>query len=378
MRLEMERRLRIKTNKIFKEFDVDEDRIDESFGGRDAHKKKKVRVVRERIVDPRDQDLHPTGNLPSQAKAEKGLLGLMEIMEKGEADKERTKNTVSAERQKKEGRYLWYPEIGQHLIDASRGKNKDEEEKAYLEAKRTAIDELTARIPQIEEVLKEFKYQVYWAGKILSGYKEKTPFGDQVNATNFLRDTLKIDKSGTDRPLVEKREVSTVKQRELSSKAEEMSFEDKEKLLGEAGYGGTLFADYKRYVYLGIVPKDLDNVMTQVGKLLPFDVREFAEEWKRKIKKEMDNMFKAEPEAESWESKFKEDPLFQTLKQGADNEMWQKKVSEWDQMDERSRDNSLLIYRALMKIKGEGSMTPEAVRLWDSQKSRLEELGLML
>lgn len=80
----------------------------------------------------------------------------------------------------------------------------------------------------------------------------------------------------------------------------------------------------------------------------------------------------------SWEKKYKDDQMFLALKQEVDSETWQKKVFEWSQMNEKSRDDSLLIYRALMKIKGSGEVTPESQRLWNSQKSKLEELGLML
>lgn len=80
----------------------------------------------------------------------------------------------------------------------------------------------------------------------------------------------------------------------------------------------------------------------------------------------------------SWETKYADKQLFQTLKKVVKEDLWQKKMEELSVLDEVTRDNKLMILMALIKIKSEGMTTVEAWRLWDSQKSKLEELGLML
>jgi len=112
MRLEMERRIWITSNKIYREIDVDEDGIDETFGGRIAHKKKRVRVIKERTVQPEDLDLRPT-------KTDQGLLSLMDHLEM-----EKNKKTEATK--EIDGRYLWYPEMGKHLVDVTKSMTKDE------------------------------------------------------------------------------------------------------------------------------------------------------------------------------------------------------------------------------------------------------------
>lgn len=161
-----------------------------------------------------------------------------------------------------------------------------------------------------------------------------------------------------------------VKQRNTE---DEVSFEDKVKMVDGADYGGSLFPAFKKYINGEALPVglEIENVMSQIGKLFPFDVKKFAGEMR--LRRE-----NTEKPVAEWEGKYKNDSMFIALKQVVDREIWQKKVAEWSQMDEISRDNSLLIYRALMKIKGSGMVTLESQRLWDSQKGRLEELGLML
>ncbi|KKT55247.1 MAG: hypothetical protein UW48_C0006G0088 [Microgenomates group bacterium GW2011_GWC1_44_23] len=87
---------------------------------------------------------------------------------------------------------------------------------------------------------------------------------------------------------------------------------------------------------------------------------------------------KVESEAESWETKYDKDSLFQTLKKVVDKEVWQKKMEELSKLDGVTRENKLSILMALIKIKSEGIITVEGQRLWESQKNKLEELGLMI
>ena len=362
MRLEMERRIWITSNKIYREIDVDEDGIDETFGGRSAHKKKRVRVVKERTVQPEDLDLRP-------AKTDKGLLSLMDHLEM-----EKNKKTEATK--EIDGRYLWYPEIGKHLVDVTKSMTKDEDKVLFDERKKTALAELEKRIPEINKIINEFKFQIYWAGKVLNGFNGSTPFGDSQKALDFLRENLGIDKNGVDKYKEDRLDKSEKKGLDNEKKAEEMSFEDKIERVKNSG--GTLVEAYKRYVLSGIKPDNFDYVISQVKQAFPFDVVELAEEWKRKIKEESNNMSKPESEAASWEVTYEDNVLFQSLKQVADKEMWQKKVEELSGLDEVTRKNKLDILMALIKIKSEGVITEEGQRLWNSKKNRLEELGLMI
>ena len=362
MRLEMERRIWITSNKIYREIDVDEDGIDETFGGRIAHKKKRVRVIKERTVQPEDLDLRPT-------KTDQGLLSLMDNLEKKYNKKPEATKEI-------DGRYLWYPEMGKHLVDATKSIATDEDKALFDERKKTALAELEKRIPEINKIINEFKFQIYWAGKVLNGFNGSTPFGDSQKALDFLRENLGIDKNGVDKYKEDRLDKSEKKGLDNEKKAEEMSFEDKIERVKNSG--GTLVEAYKRYVLSGIKPDNFDYVISQVKQAFPFDVVELAEEWKRKIKEESNNMSKPESEAASWEVTYEDNVLFQSLKQVADKEMWQKKVEELSGLDEVTRKNKLDILMALIKIKSEGVITEEGQRLWNSKKNRLEELGLMI
>lgn len=152
-------------------------------------------------------------------------------------------------------------------------------------------------------------------------------------------------------------------------KNEEISFEDKVKKIEQAG--GSIVAAYRDYVKTGMDRGDLPHIMSEMRRAFPFDAEIFAAEWREKL-------YKEEVKPVEWEGKYKNDPMFNALKQVVDREIWQKKVSEWSQMDEISRDNSLMIYCALMQIKGSGEVTPESLRLLDRHQNKLEELGLML
>lgn len=273
----------------------------------------------------------------------------------------------------KDEKLVWYPELPKQLVDATRDKNKTEDEAIYIKSREAALKELETRIPGIREKVKEFKFQVYWSGKILFGYKETTPFGDPQNGLKFLRDELKVGKSGVDEPVVGERRTSEAKPVEKSGKNEEMSFEDKMKMVEAADYGGSLFPAFKKYVNGEALPVGLEveNVMSQIGKLFPFDVKKFAGEMRSRREN-------AEKPVVEWEGKYKDEQLFQTLKKVVNEDLWQKKMEELSVLDEVTRDNKLKILMALIKIKSEGMTTVEAWRLWDSQKSKLEELGLML
>lgn len=192
--------------------------------------------------------------------------------------------------------------------------------------------------------------------------------GIDINELQEARSTVTTEK------IVEKTKRDDVK-KEVKGEVvpEEMSLEDKMKMVGDADYGGSLFPAFKKYVSGEALPVglEIENVMSQVGKLFPFDVRKFAGE----MRSRRENIEKPVVE---WEGKYKNDPMFNTLKQVVDDETWQKKMEELSVLDELTRDNELMILMALIRIKSEGMTTVEAWRLWDSQKSKLEELGLML
>jgi len=83
--------------------------------------------------------------------------------------------------------FVYYPEIAKHLIDATKDYNKKDDRRIFEEAKRLALDELKKRIPNVEDKIRLYKLQIYWAAKVMGGYKEKTPFGDPQRALDFLR-----------------------------------------------------------------------------------------------------------------------------------------------------------------------------------------------
>lgn len=95
--------------------------------------------------------------------------------------------------------FIYYPEIAKHLIDVTKNYDKKDDRQTFEETRRLALEELRKRIPDIQEQIKINKLQIYWAAKVMGGYKEKTPFGDPQIALNFLRQKLKIDLTGVDK-----------------------------------------------------------------------------------------------------------------------------------------------------------------------------------
>ncbi len=257
MRIELWRRLRIFDKKIYREAfrDIDEEEIDESLGGRSSHRKKRVRVTKERVFSPQELDMSPP-------------------------PKRSTTPTVET-------------------------------------------SSVSARFKKVE-------------------HKPKQGM-DLKNA--------------------------------------ELSFEDKAKMMESAGYGGTLFAEYKKYINEGVVPENLENVLSQVGRLFPFDVKSFAEEKRREI---MESESKKQVEtlgagvSEQWRENLAVDPLMIKLANEADSIKWAEKIKTWEGQDKSSRENEVLLLRGLMKIREMGMMNNETRNLFEKHKDKLSRLGLMV
>lgn len=161
----------------------------------------------------------------------------------------------------------------------------------------------------------------------------------------------------------------------------DLIFEDKEKMMESAGYGGTLFAEYKKYINEGLVPENLENVLSQVGRLFPFDVKSFAEEKRRKImesesKKQVETLGKGV--SEQWRESLAVDPLMIKLANEADSIKWAEKIKTWEGQDKSSRENEVLLLRGLMKIREMGMMNNETRNLFEKHKDKLARLGLMV
>ena len=165
------------------------------------------------------------------------------------------------------------------MVDATKSIAKDEDRAVFDETKKMALVELEKRIPEINKIINEFKFQIYWAGKVLNGFNGPTPFGDSQKALVFLRENLGIDKNGVDKPQGDG-EKEPKKEDGGGGEAGEMSFEDK--LERVKNTGGTLVEAYKKYIFEGIKPEKLDYVLSQVKQAFPFDVVEFVREWKEK------------------------------------------------------------------------------------------------
>lgn len=62
---------------------------------------------------------------------------------------------------------------------------------------------------------------------------------------------------------------------------EDLSFEDKVKRFESTN--GSLMDSYRKYLTTGEKPDNLEHVLSQVKKALPFDLDAFADEWKRRL-----------------------------------------------------------------------------------------------
>jgi hypothetical protein len=368
----------------WREFDTDNDRIDLEVLKNERRNKKKQKgkqgdaLLAEDMKNSLVDVLAPEERMPEP-------VGQPEVLDEVQENQEGIQKPV------------WYPGIVKDLREAISLKVFSQEHKEAVERLRSS----GVRLPEViwnedapVEMTVEKNLQRTKIGSALDQLFEErahgSRWGTREAAVQYLREELKVGKSATDKPRenlgIDKNGVDKYKEDHLDKsekkgldnekKAEEMSLEDKIERVKNSG--GTLVETYKRYVLSGIKPDNFDYVISQVKQAFPFDVVELAEEWKRKIKEEGNNMSKAEPEAESWEVTYENNVLFQSLKRVADKEMWQKKVEELSKLDEVTRENKLSILMALIKIKSEGIITVEGQRLWDRKKSRLEELGLMI
>jgi len=347
----------------WREFDTDNDRIDLEVLKNERRNKKKQKgkqgdaLLAEDMKNSLVDVLAPEERMPEP-------VGQPEVLDEVQENQEGIQKPV------------WYPGIVKDLREAISLKVFSQEHKEAVERLRSS----GVRLPEViwnedapVEMTVEKNLQRTKIGSALDQLFEErahgSRWGTREAAVQYLREELKVGKSATDKPR-ENFERN-------KPKREEMSFEDKMGMINNAGYGGTLFAEYQKYITDGVVPENLENVIAQVGKLFPFDIKQFTEETLKR-RKEGGESPKTEFETQGWQDKYREDPLFLALKNGADEEGWRKKTEEWDKKDEKSREKELLILRALIKIKSEGIITEEGQRLWESQKYKLVELGLMI
>ncbi len=101
---------------------------------------------------------------------------------------------------------VWYEGIGKDLINATRLRDiirKPEEDiDEFNKTQKEAKDSLKKRISNIEAVIggSDNRLKIFGAGKILDGTKaEKTRWGSEKAALDFLKEVLRIDKTGTDK-----------------------------------------------------------------------------------------------------------------------------------------------------------------------------------
>lgn len=378
-------RLEIKNKKIFKEElwddgDFYEGLAEESFGGRQAHKEKgrkekksdKRKGKQSEALLAEDLGKFPieTPAVPeNEDKKEQKPVAQPELAEKSPKRNEVVPKTV------------WYPGIVKDLREAISLKVFSQEHKEAIERLRSNGVKLPEVIWNQDALTKTGTEKDLERTKIgsaldrLLGEKARVSrWGSRKAAGQYLKDELGIEAAEIDK-LLSRREKKAERVPE-EGKAE-MSFEEKAKMVENAGYGGTLFGTYKRYLEGGDAPFDLDHVMVQIGRLFPFDVREFARV-RRGMNQKKEEEAGSESKSEDWQGKYNEDRLFLALRDSVDGELWQKKIEEWSGLDEKTRENQLTILRALIKIKGEGLLSPASMRLWESQKGRLVELGLMI
>ena len=133
---------------------------------------------------------------------------MLDVLVQAEADKKTGEyiprvTEIKADEGRKDERYVWYPNLGINLNDATRDIRRDENNDEYRQKRILALEELRKRLPQIDEAVNEYRLELYWASKVLKvGRRDGNRWGSEAAALNFLRNGLKIDKNGVDKPLV--------------------------------------------------------------------------------------------------------------------------------------------------------------------------------
>lgn len=414
MRLELERRLRIRTKKIFKEFfDMDEDLIDEEFGGRVAHKKKKVRVVKERVVNPEDQDLRPT-------KPDQGLLSLMDRFEKEKKKKEGLKQSKAllAENmtipqvempapieRKEEDPIRQVEDILLVLETFSPNEVREKSGQKWFDARLNRRHEAVVRIKKDEGKLSrlvdsESNFSMKDRQELLDGiYYMSQPElrerhqEDWQGLKDFLEKKAGLDTgeaiAAFEKLYTEAKSVETTLMRMTGPGEIDKKQEIKDQLLlvkeylstGRFPKGWGWAKKTLEEQGVGITSYERMREMEKRKKYLDLKIfgrRDVLNPEKDVTKKENSSTQEVVPMAEAWEKDYEGAKYFHELKLAVGRKEWPAKAKELREMDEEERREYLLYARALVKVKASGDTSPEALRLLESKGKILVELGLMI
>ncbi len=377
MRLELEEKFVIRNKEIYRErgyegFDDDAVEFFENDSSRERRKRRFSKNGDEGQVEAGKKKKKKVQNETGESLLAKDL----ELSQKaGEQDTSKPAEVVD---KKKE--IVWYHELPKQLVEVTGYKRKEESDEDFLKRREGALKSLEEKIPNIRSVIDEFGPQVHWAGKILGGSRDITPWGDPQKGLDFLKNELGVEKKNLENgEKKSKNEKVVVVQKEERIK-NELSFEDKAKLVDEADYGGVLFPAYKKYVNGDPLPVGLnvDNVLFQVRSLFPtFDARAFAVEARQKA---LEQKVAAEPVNRvegDWRESLKTDPLLMNLAKAAEPAKWQEKVERLSGMSESDREKELLVLRWLAMKKDQDLSGEVSGGIWDRHKVRLANLGVL-